>query len=212
MPDDVKRPTFDKSKLPSRHITLGPERAPHRAMFYAMGVTEEQLKQPIVGVATTIAHLMGEGADLHTGGALHTFSALYPGEWLDESEYIHEVERRIHSVPHYAYPNVDEFWSEMWDWMWFQEEPTIATAPYAYYCVYRIASREVKVMLSGNGGDELLAGYIPYFRAYLTSALDQRHPLAPGNPGHRRGGAGARGRHRRHPAGRPARRRYPRRP
>jgi len=53
MPDEVRKHTFDKSKLPSRHITVGPERAPHRSMFYAMGVTEEQLKQPIVGVATT---------------------------------------------------------------------------------------------------------------------------------------------------------------
>jgi dihydroxy-acid dehydratase len=53
MPDDIRHPVWDKSKLPSRHSTMGPERAPHRAMFYAMGVTEEQLKQPIVGVATT---------------------------------------------------------------------------------------------------------------------------------------------------------------
>ncbi|HXQ52694.1 MAG TPA: dihydroxy-acid dehydratase [Stellaceae bacterium] len=53
MPDDARNPSFDKAKLPSRHITSGAERAPHRSMFYAMGVTEEQLKQPIVGVATT---------------------------------------------------------------------------------------------------------------------------------------------------------------
>ncbi|HXM85782.1 MAG TPA: dihydroxy-acid dehydratase [Stellaceae bacterium] len=54
MPDaSSKKPAFDKSKLPSRHITVGPERAPHRSMFYAMGVTEEQLKQPIIGVCTT---------------------------------------------------------------------------------------------------------------------------------------------------------------
>jgi len=53
MPDGMNRKPFDKSKLPSRHITVGPERAPHRSMFYAMGVTEEQLAQPIVGVCTT---------------------------------------------------------------------------------------------------------------------------------------------------------------
>ena len=53
MPYDAGNPTFDKAKLPSRHITSGPERAPHRSMFYAMGVTEEQLRQPIIGVATT---------------------------------------------------------------------------------------------------------------------------------------------------------------
>ena len=53
MPDGMSKKPFDKSKLPSRHITVGPERAPHRSMFYAMGVTEEQLAQPIVGVCTT---------------------------------------------------------------------------------------------------------------------------------------------------------------
>ena len=53
MPDASNKKPFDKSKLPSRHITVGPERAPHRSMFYAMGVTEEQLTQPIVGVCTT---------------------------------------------------------------------------------------------------------------------------------------------------------------
>jgi dihydroxy-acid dehydratase len=43
---------FDKSKLPSRHVTEGPERAPHRSYLYAMGLTDEQIHQPLVGVAT----------------------------------------------------------------------------------------------------------------------------------------------------------------
>jgi dihydroxy-acid dehydratase len=43
---------FDKSKLPSRHVTEGPSRAPHRSYFYAMGITEEEIHQPWVGVAT----------------------------------------------------------------------------------------------------------------------------------------------------------------
>ena len=45
-------PVFDKSKLPSRHVTEGPERAPHRSYYYAMGLTEKQIHQPLVGVAT----------------------------------------------------------------------------------------------------------------------------------------------------------------
>jgi len=53
MPDDVKNPAIDKSKLPSRHVTEGPERAPHRSYLYAMGLTDEQIHQPLVGVATT---------------------------------------------------------------------------------------------------------------------------------------------------------------
>ncbi len=42
----------DKSRLPSRHVTEGPERAPHRSYLYAMGLTSEQIHQPIIGVAT----------------------------------------------------------------------------------------------------------------------------------------------------------------
>jgi dihydroxy-acid dehydratase len=42
----------DKSRLPSRHVTEGPERAPHRSYLYAMGLTDVQIHQPLVGVAT----------------------------------------------------------------------------------------------------------------------------------------------------------------
>ena len=54
MPDDLRHPAIDKSRLPSRHVTVGPERAPHRAFLYSMGLTREQIEdQPLVGVATT---------------------------------------------------------------------------------------------------------------------------------------------------------------
>jgi len=43
---------FDKKKLPSRHVTEGPEHAPHRSYYYAMGLSPEQIHQPFVGVAT----------------------------------------------------------------------------------------------------------------------------------------------------------------
>jgi dihydroxy-acid dehydratase len=44
--------THLKLRLPSRHATEGAERAPHRAFYYAMGLTREQIHQPFVGVAT----------------------------------------------------------------------------------------------------------------------------------------------------------------
>lgn len=44
--------TFDKSKLPSRHVTEGASRAPHRSYYYAMGLKEEHIHRPFVGVAT----------------------------------------------------------------------------------------------------------------------------------------------------------------
>jgi len=43
---------FDKSKLPSRHVSVGPERAPHRSYYYAMGMTEEEIAAPFVGVVS----------------------------------------------------------------------------------------------------------------------------------------------------------------
>ncbi len=43
---------FDKSKLPSRHVTEGPARAPHRSYYYAMGLTAEDIAKPFVGVVS----------------------------------------------------------------------------------------------------------------------------------------------------------------
>ena len=44
---------FDKNKLPSRHVSIGPERAPHRSYYYAMGMSEDDINKPFVGVVST---------------------------------------------------------------------------------------------------------------------------------------------------------------
>jgi dihydroxy-acid dehydratase len=44
--------SWDKSRLPSRHVTIGPERAPHRSYYYAMGLGTREIEQPFVGVAS----------------------------------------------------------------------------------------------------------------------------------------------------------------
>ncbi len=50
----TKKPdgTWDKSRLPSRHVTEGPARAPHRSYYYAMGLGTREIAQPFVGVAS----------------------------------------------------------------------------------------------------------------------------------------------------------------
>ena len=127
----------------------------------------------VVGVASQLVRSGSD--DTHTGESFFTFSAVFPGESIDESRYIHEVERFVRSTPVYSHPNPDEFWAEIMPWVYSQEEPTISSAPYAYYSVFREAAKHVKVSLSGNGGDEILAGYLPYFRTYLQSAYSSRH-------------------------------------
>src|SRR3990170_3790874 len=53
MPLNTKaKPVFDKSKLPSRHVSVGPASAPHRSYYYAMGLSKEDIARPFVGVAT----------------------------------------------------------------------------------------------------------------------------------------------------------------
>jgi dihydroxy-acid dehydratase len=51
-PGDMDAKANLKARLPSRHVTEGPERAPHRSYYYAMGLTREQIHQPLVGVAS----------------------------------------------------------------------------------------------------------------------------------------------------------------
>ena len=45
--------TFDKKKLPSRHTSVGPDKAPHRSFYYAMKLTQEDVAKPFVGVVST---------------------------------------------------------------------------------------------------------------------------------------------------------------
>ncbi len=116
--------------------------------------------------------LLSEGSNIHTNGRLHTFSAIHPGETIDESTYIDEVVNFTNAESHRVVPDVDTFWQEIETWVKFQEEPTISTAPYAYYTVMREAKKHITVLLSGQGGDELLAGYVPYFMSYIRSAKD----------------------------------------
>tara|TARA_A100000164_G_C21925059_1_gene782585 strand:+ start:536 stop:2260 length:1725 start_codon:yes stop_codon:yes gene_type:complete len=48
----MKKRNFDHSKLPSRHVRVGSEKAPHRSYYYAMGLDEDDIDKPFIGVAT----------------------------------------------------------------------------------------------------------------------------------------------------------------
>jgi asparagine synthase (glutamine-hydrolysing) len=102
------------------------------------------------------------------------FSAVHPGETVDESEYIDAVVEHTGIKSVKIKPEVDTFWEDFDTWLSFQEEPVISGAPYAYYTVMREAAKHVTVLLTGHGGDELLAGYVPYFLTYAQSAKDQK--------------------------------------
>lgn len=103
------------------------------------------------------------------GVSQNTFSAVFPGSINDEEKYIDAVLEKAkgHIASHKVYPTADSFAADLEDFVHTQEEPTISTGPYAQYKVMEEARNHVTVLLDGQGADEMLAGYYPYYFVYL---------------------------------------------
>jgi asparagine synthase (glutamine-hydrolysing) len=102
------------------------------------------------------------------GERQQSFSAVFPGQRNDEEAFVDELAGTCKDLKvHKVYPDVDEFRLDMLDFVRTQEEPVISTGPYAQYCVMREASKHVTVMIDGQGADEMMAGYLPYFLVYM---------------------------------------------
>jgi len=122
------------------------------------------------GITALAAKLYKES---HKDTKFYSFSAIHPNETINEEGFIDNVVKATGVTPVKIIPTVEKFWKDLDLWTYFQEEPVISAAPYAYYTVMKEARKYVTVLLTGQGGDELLAGYIPYFMTYLQSAFDQ---------------------------------------
>ena len=105
------------------------------------------------------------------GDRLKTFSAVFPGDPIDERRYVEAVLAVTSADPTWVQPTSEEWLAELETWVWHAEEPMITTAPYAMWSVMRAASERVTVLLDGQAGDELLAGYVPYQYVYLRQLL-----------------------------------------
>ena len=106
--------------------------------------------------------------DISPETEIKTFSAIFPGTSIDESEYIKEVVEKtdVHSAV--VIPEIETLIEDLNDLIWTQEEPFLSTSIYAQYCVMKLAHKNgMKVLLDGQGGDELLAGYPIYFTPYF---------------------------------------------
>ena len=112
--------------------------------------------------------LRAEVPDAHSmGDRLKTFSALFDGDPIDERRWMRPVIEQTHCDNVEIRPSSARFFDEVEDFVWHVEEPTVSTGPYAQWCVQRVARQQVTVLLDGQGGDELLAGYVPYQFHYL---------------------------------------------
>jgi asparagine synthase (glutamine-hydrolysing) len=93
-----------------------------------------------------------------------TFSSCFDEPAYDERKFIEEVICRTGAEKNYVFPDEKGFLNDLYQLIWYQEEPFGSTSMYAQWKVMRLArERQVTVLLDGQGGDELLAGYLPSF-------------------------------------------------
>lgn len=98
-----------------------------------------------------------------------TFSAIFPGFEKDESHYINMLLSTLNVDPHFTSPDADTMLKELNRCFYHQEEPFGSASILAQYEVLKLAKENnVTVLLDGQGADELLAGYHPFYQFFFS--------------------------------------------
>ncbi len=126
------------------------------------------------------AHLSG-GIDSSTvvclaapayGGRFHTFTGAFrEGPQFDETQHARAVAAHVSSVHHEIWADAAEFADRIGWLIYMMDEPAAGPGLYPQYMVSRLARDHVKVVLGGQGGDEIFGGYARYLVAYLEQCL-----------------------------------------
>jgi asparagine synthase (glutamine-hydrolysing) len=100
------------------------------------------------------------------------FTGRFPdGPAFDESDYAREVARHVAATLHEVVPTEDEFVDLLPRLVHHMDEPAAGPGLFPQFIVARLAAQHVKVVLGGQGGDEVFGGYVRYLLAYLEQAL-----------------------------------------
>jgi asparagine synthase (glutamine-hydrolysing) len=125
------------------------------------------------GVDSSVVVSASAGA---TQGALRTFSIGFQEEAYSELPYAREVARQF-GAQHTEEVVTPDAVSLLDDLTWYYDEPFADTSAIPTFLVSRLASRHVKVVLSGDGGDEAFGGYSRYAHDLREAAIRRRLPL-----------------------------------
>lgn len=106
------------------------------------------------------------------GDQFHTFTSCYEYPELDERTYALDMAKAIGATPNLVFPSATDFWESFGQMAWHQDMPFSGMSFYAQWRVMRAAKETgVKVLLDGQGGDEVFGGYAKFRYAYLASLL-----------------------------------------
>ncbi|MGB8191230.1 MAG: asparagine synthase (glutamine-hydrolyzing) [Chitinophagaceae bacterium] len=103
------------------------------------------------------------------------FSAVFPGFQKDESRFSQRVAQQFKLQQYVTVPGVEDFATDLPRFLHHQDEPVGSASVYAQYRVYQLAKQEgIKVLLDGQGADELLAGYNKHLHWYLQELVHNK--------------------------------------
>lgn len=112
------------------------------------------------------------------GDRLHTFTSCYDYKAIDEREYALLIARAVDANAHLVFPSAEDFWADFERLAWHQDMPFSGLSYYAQWRVMRAAKEAgIKVLLDGQGGDEVFGGYAKFRYAYLASLLRRGQAL-----------------------------------
>ena len=114
------------------------------------------------------------------GIKMHTFSSVYPDKDCDEKNYIDLVNKYNGTIPHLIYPDSEQIsLLEAFDKINYHHDgPSRGASLYSQYAVMQGIQGNVKVVLDGQGADELFAGYLSYYGHYLSDLLNKNTLLS----------------------------------
>jgi asparagine synthase (glutamine-hydrolysing) len=103
---------------------------------------------------------------------IHTFSGgFHEGSQYDETRYARMVAEKTHSIHHEIFPTREDFVASMPQIIYTMDEPAAGPGLFPQVFVSQLASRNVKVVMGGQGADELFGGYVRYLIAYLEECI-----------------------------------------
>jgi asparagine synthase (glutamine-hydrolysing) len=126
-------------------------------------------------LAVLINELVRSEAPQSVGAQQKTFSVYFDDPRFDERRYIDEVVTATGVDGYRVQPEAGRVWDDLKKLLSVQDEPFGSLSIYAQYCVMRLATERVKVVLDGQGADELLAGYLPYAWSYIWGLTGSFH-------------------------------------